>query len=180
MYPFIRFAKELYVHRNDPDLPLDGVHHSTHRCWPWDLDFWWELNNGRTLTLYDLGRIPLAKRVGLLDVLRRERWGLTIAGSAVRYRRRIRAFQKFEMQSRAIGFDKKFLYLDQSMWRNGECLGQAVYRSAVTNAKGIVPPESLLAALGAEPPQMDLPDWVKAWIAAEDARPWPPQNHPKP
>ena len=65
MYPLIRFAKELVKFRNAPKLgPLDA-HVSTHMCWPWDLDPWIELNNGRTLTLYDLGRIPLAVRTGL-------------------------------------------------------------------------------------------------------------------
>ena len=41
------------------------THVSTQLCWPWDLDPWIELNNGRTLTLYDLGRLPLSQRTGL-------------------------------------------------------------------------------------------------------------------
>ena len=62
MYPFIRMAKELLVFRNAPRLALGDTHISHHICWPWDLDVWMELNNGRTLTLYDLGRIPMAHR----------------------------------------------------------------------------------------------------------------------
>ena len=65
MYPFFRMAKELIIHRNAPPLEMGKSHISHHIRWPWDLDFWLELNNGRTLTLYDLGRIPLAKRIGL-------------------------------------------------------------------------------------------------------------------
>ena len=52
--------------RRLPPLPVLGTHVSHHRCWPWDLDPWVELNNGRTLTLYDLGRIPMAQRTGLI------------------------------------------------------------------------------------------------------------------
>lgn len=55
MYPFVRFAKEALKYRNAPKLGLLETHVSYHRCWPWDLDPWIELNNGRTLTLYDLG-----------------------------------------------------------------------------------------------------------------------------
>ncbi len=75
MYPFIRMGWQIFKHRNDPPLPPGGVHESSHYCLPWDLDLWRELNNGRTLTLYDLGRIPLAKRIGLIPALRRATGG---------------------------------------------------------------------------------------------------------
>ncbi|MDO6730653.1 acyl-CoA thioesterase [Marinovum sp. 2_MG-2023] len=175
MYPFIRMFKELLVFRNAPSLPLTGTHVSTHMCWPWDIDFWMELNNGRTLTLYDLGRIPLAQRTGLMAVLKRRKWGLTVAGSCTRYRRRIRPFERFEMRSRAVGIDHRFLYLEQSMWKaNGECANHAMYRTAVTDRNGIVSPAEVLAELGHTEPLPGLPDHILAWIAAEDARPWPP------
>ena len=74
LYPLIRFAKEMIKFRGAPPLGPMDAHVSTHRCWPWDLDPWIELNNGRTLTLYDLGRIPLASRTGLVPVLREKGW----------------------------------------------------------------------------------------------------------
>ncbi|MHC0052169.1 acyl-CoA thioesterase [Actibacterium sp. D379-3] len=175
MYPFIRLVKEMVVHRNDPRLPLTGTHVSHHICWPWDLDFWLELNNGRTLTLYDLGRIPMASRMGLIAVLRQKRWALTIAGSSIRYRRRVRMFDRIEMRSRCVGWDHRFIYLVQSMWKNGECTSQALYRSAVTDKNGIVTPDRVLAAMGLTDPSPELPGWAAAWIAAEDTRPWPPE-----
>jgi hypothetical protein len=138
---------------------------------------WAELNNGRTLTIFDLGRIPLAIRTGLVTVMRRERWGLTIAGSVVRYRRRVRMFERLSMRSRMIGWDRRFIYLEQAMFRgDGECTSHAVYRSAVTDANGIVAPARVCAALGIEDASPALPDWVEMWLKAEDARPWPPMT----
>ncbi|MEB8389244.1 thioesterase family protein [Rhodobacteraceae bacterium KMM 6894] len=175
MYPVIRLAWQLFKHRKDPPLPLTGTHVSQHYCLPWDIDLWCELNNGRTLTLYDLGRFTLAKRVGLLPVLKNNRWGLTMAGAVVRYRRRIHVFDRFEMRSRTIGWDARFMYLEQSMWKaNGECAGHVVYRSAVTGKGGIVSPEQVMQALGQMQVSPPLPEWVQAWLAAEDMRPWPP------
>ena len=84
MYPVIRMAKEFWVNRHAARIKLGEFHISRHMCWPWDLDLWLELNNGRTLTLYDLGRLVLAKRSGLLSLLKRQRWGMTMAGSSVR------------------------------------------------------------------------------------------------
>lgn len=176
MYPVFRLAAQFWLHRNDPPLPLLGTHVSHHICWPWDLDIWRELNNGRTLTLYDMGRLPLAGRVGLIRVLRQNRWGLTIAGATVRYRRRVRAFDRIEMRSRCIGWDARFLYIEQSMWRRGDCTSHSLYRSAVTDANGIVPTWKVARALGHDGPPPPLPDWVEAWIEAEAKRPWPPMT----
>jgi acyl-CoA thioesterase FadM len=176
MYPFIRFAKEIYVHRRAPRLPLTGTHVSQHICWPWDLDVWMELNNGRTLTLLDLGRLPLVRRIGLSAMLREQGWGLTMAGVSVRYRRRVRAFDRFEIQSRCLGWDSRFLYIEQAMWRRGDCANHALYRTAVTGTEGIVAPARAIAAMGMAPDSPPLPDWVAAWIEAEARRPWPPMG----
>ncbi len=173
MYPFIRFAKELIKFRNATPLKPGQDHISHHICWPWDLDFWMELNNGRTLSLYDLGRIPLAQRMGLIDVLKREKWGLTVAGSSVRYRRRVRMFQKFEMRSRMVAADERFFYLEQGMWRNGECTSHALFRTAVTDANGIVSADRVADALGYPAPE-GMPEWIAEWSKAEAKRPWPP------
>lgn len=176
MYPFLRLAKELYIHRNSPPLGLLEPHLSRHLCWPLDLDPWVELNNGRTLTLYDLGRMPFAVRVGLSAVLRREGWGMTVAGNSLRYRRRIRMFDRFDMVTRCIGWDTRFVYLDQSMWRGGECTNHMLLRSAVTSRDGIVPPARLLKAMGQDMDSPPLPAFVQAWIAADATRPWPPES----
>jgi len=177
MYPVVRMLWQLFKHRNSPPLPLTGMHVSHHYCLPWDIDLWMELNNGRTLTLFDLGRIPLARRAGLVGVLQKNRWGLTMAGASVRYRRRIRAFEKIEMRSRTLCWDDRFIYLEQSMWKkNGECANHILYRAAVTGKDGIVPPIKVLAALGEKPDSPVMPGWAATWIAAEDRRPWPPMQ----
>ena len=176
MYPFFRLAKEMWKFRNAAPLPILGIHRSTHISWPWDLDPWNELNNGRTLTLYDLGRLPLARRTGVDRVLRANRWGLTVAGNTTRYRRRVQMFDRLEMVSRCIGWDVRFVYMDQSMWKGAECTSQMIIRSAIVGKSGIVPPKDLLAALGQTTESPPLPDWVQAWIVAENARPWPPQR----
>lgn len=174
MYPFLRMAKELWKFRNASALPILGTHVSTHMCWPWDLDPWVELNNGRTLTLYDLGRIPLGIRTGLRRVLMAKGWGLTVAGNTVRYRRRVRAFDRVTIHSRCIGWDSRFLYIEQSMWKGDDCTSHMIVRSAVTSKDGIVPPERVLRALGEPAQSPSLPDFVQGWIGAESIRPWPP------
>ncbi|MEP3347083.1 MAG: acyl-CoA thioesterase [Litoreibacter sp.] len=174
MYPFLRLIFQFLRHRNDPPLGLTDTHVSHHICWPWDLDLWRELNNGRTLTIYDMGRMPLGMRVGLLKMLKENRWGLTMAGASVRYRRRVRMFDRIEMRSRAVCWDDRFLYLEQSMWVRGEATSHILYRSAVTGKGGIVNPQTVMKSLDVEVEAPEFPGWVTAWVEAESQRPWPP------
>jgi acyl-CoA thioesterase FadM len=178
MFPFVRLAKDMFLSRNMPDLPVLGVHVSHHRCWPQDIDIFIEMNNGRILSILDLGRTVLAKRVGLLTALKQKRWGLTMAGVSVRYRKRIRPFVKFKVVSRAVGWDDKFFYLEQSIWIGEDCACQALYRSAITDKNGIVRPRQLFDHIGFEGERPVLPDWAQNWIDADQTRPWPPEITP--
>ena len=183
MYPVARLALQLARARRAPPLPLLATHESRHICWPWDLDVFGELNNGRTLTLYDLGRLPWSARIGFVRTLRERRWQVAVAGASVRYRRRVHAFDRIAMRTRALGWDDRLLYSEQSMWLQsgrwrGECASHVLIRSAVTGrgAAGIVPPAEAVRAMGWTGPPPPLPPYVTAWIAAEALRPWPPMQ----
>ncbi len=178
MFPFVRLIKDVYLASRQPRFAtLTQTNVTHHICWPHDLDVFLELNNGRALTLYDLGRSALAQRAGLIAMLRRERWALTMAGSHVRFRRRIRGFERFEVRSRAVCWDDKFTYIEQSMWKkDGECASHALYRAAVTDQDGIVVPKRILTSLGLDDKSPTMPEWIENWVHAEASRPWPPMQ----
>lgn len=155
-------------------MSLFDTHVMEMTCLPVDIDGFLEMNNGRILTLFDLGRFALAIRTGLWDVLRAQKWGLVVAGSTVRYRARITTFQKFEMRTRFLGWDERFLYLEQAMWRGDTCCNHALLRTAVTANGRMAPVVDVAKALGVEGESPVLPDWVLAWAAADGTRVWPP------
>jgi len=78
------------------------------------------------------------------------------------------------VEALAFSPDDRFLYVEQSMWKRGDCTTHALLRMAVTSQNGIVAPAEVVAALGHDPLPGDLPGWVTAWIAADAERPWPP------
>ena len=176
MYPIVRTVKEVLKARRMPALDPLGTHVSYHRCWPQDIDYFLEMNNGRVLTMLDLGRTGLAERAGLLRTLAKQGWGLTVAGNSIRYRKRIRPFVKFRTVSKAGGWDTRFVYLEQTIWIGDECAVQALLRTAVTDKNGIVRPERFMAAMGLRDVSPAFPEWVQNWIDADGTRPWPPTD----
>lgn len=178
MFPYIRLVREILRARRMPRFQtFDEEHVSHHICLPWDIDMFGELNNGRALTLYDLGRIGMAYRSDLTQALRRERWGMTMAGSSVRYRKRVLMWDRVTVRTRTLGWDDKFVYIEQSMWKSdGDCANHALYRAAITDRNGLVRPDRVRAALGTTDASPALPGWVHSWIDAEAHRPWPPMQ----
>lgn len=175
MYPILRIAHEIYRVRKLPPLGFFEQHRSQIRIYPWDLDIFMELNNGRTLTLYDIPRIALAKRNGIWEIMQKEKITMTVAGIAVRYRRRITLWQKITMTAQCIGLDEQFVYIVQNCYLNGQAAGQSLVRMAFVK-NGIVPPKSLIERLRPDLVIPPLPDWVNGYIDAANQRPWPPEE----
>ena len=179
MYPFFRLALTLAQARKMPPMtPLD-LHVSQHRCWPQDCDMFMEMNNGRILTLYELGRFQAAQRMGLWALLKKRKWGLTVAGTSIRYRRRITPFQAFETRTRIATWDTRFFYIEQGMFKpDGECASHVLFRTAVVAKGRAVPSVELATALNIDPTPPPTPVWVQNWIDAEATRTWPPDLDP--
>ncbi len=175
MYPFGRLGAELWRIRKLPPLGFFEQHQTTMRVYPWDLDGFLELNNGRTLTLYDIPRLALAKRCGLWEIMRAKKCGLTVAGSAVQYRKRIANFEKITMTAQCVGLDERFLYLVQNCYRDDVPCGQVLMRTAFVK-NGIVSPREMIKDSVSEDQIPPLADWMKAYAKAADERPWPPEK----
>ena len=56
MYPYLRTAKCLISESFLPKMFVTEMHISYLLGWPWDIDRWGELNNGRALSLFNLER----------------------------------------------------------------------------------------------------------------------------
>ena len=176
MYPWIRFAREMArAKRMDPLVPGE-VHVTRLRCLPQDLDIQFEMNNGRIITLFDLGRVPMFQRMGVLGRMKKAGWYGTIAGSSIRYRHRITLGQSLEIRSRTAGVDGRFFYIEQGIFRGDACCAHGLLRAAITTGKGIIPTDQVLATLGFTETIPTLPDWAGEWDKAEAQRPWPPMQ----
>lgn len=152
-------------------LPIGGVGELRMRVWPGDVDFYPEMNNGRQLSLMDLGRIDFAIRVGLMRIARQKGWGFVAAGASVRYRRRLRPFSRFLLRTRLVGRDDRWFYFHQQMIQNDRVCTSALIRGGLTSKSGLVPAQQALDAMDRQDWHPELPGWVKAWTEADELRP---------
>ncbi len=132
------------------------------RVWPNDLDLNFHVNNGRYLTLADLGRIDWFLRTGLLRRARQEK-ALPIVGDAMaKFRRDLRVFQRFEIHTRLLGWDDRWGFLEHRFVRGGRVLGVVIARGLFRGPDGTLRPQELMAAgaRGGSPP---LPEWLLHW-----------------
>lgn len=90
------------------------------------------------------------------------------------YRKRIRMFDKVTMYTRVVGIDKKWIYLEQSMWVKGKPCGSMVIRTAVTCKSGLVATEEVIESFGNGAETLPPEEWLSNWIENEEARCWPP------
>ena len=176
MYPLGRLIQTTIRAVRSPSLNADdeGVMHF--RCMPWDIDMFMEMNNGRILTLYDLGRFDLSIRTGLAKVLKEKNWGLVVASSTIRYRRRIRVFDRVTMHTRLAGFDGRWVYIQQSMWVKGQPASSVLLRTGVTEGGKVIDSARVRQSMNLPEGSYEPTGWVKEWIETEDDRPWPPDQ----
>lgn len=141
----------LYLHfalRRRPRVDLLDPASLRLRVWPTDLDLLGHVNNGRYLSLMDLGRLALMEQTGLLAVARAQRWMPLVRGIDIEYHKPLLPWQSFALHTRLLGWDHKWLYLEQSFQRGDTRIADAQIHGLLRGRRGNLAPRDMLAALG--------------------------------
>ena len=147
MYPFLRASRVLgraIVHRPVPGLRPSEL---SMRIWPNDLDTNAHVNNGRYLTLMDLGRFDLMTQCGLVSTVLRNRWFPIAGGVMVRFERPLHVFEKITLKSCIVGWDEKWLYFNHDIYTGEKRAARATARGLFRTRGRSVPTAELLAAI---------------------------------
>lgn len=137
---------------------------------PHDCDLNFHLNAGRFVSFMDVGRIELIGRMRLLGTLLRRGWRPVMGGAVVRFRRSVLPFERFDVRSRVIGWDEKWIYVEHIVEKNGTFCAIGHMRTVIRSKEGSIPPRELLALLKLDVESPPLPEFVARWRDAEDAR----------
>ena len=146
--------------------PFDVVS-TPFRVLPTDLDIYRHMNNGRYLSLFDLGRWDLLVRTGLWDVMQRRGWYAVVSSETVTFRKSLNLWQRFDVESRLIGHDDKAIYLEHRAVVEGEVYARAIIRARMLKRSGgTLSHEELFAAVGRPEGIPEVDEWVHDWAAA--------------
>ncbi|WP_201616412.1 acyl-CoA thioesterase [Psychrobacter immobilis] len=178
MYPFLRYSKSIVsaviANKKGRSLDLAQTSEVMVRCSLTDLDPMLEMNNGRVLTVYDIGRTDFIIRTGLGRLLLKQRWGMVVAGSTIQYRKRIRLLDKITVRTHIVGIDERWIYLEHSMWVKGKPCSSMLLRTGVTEGGRVVDTARVLEELGRADLKLPPTGYVVEWIVSDADRPWPP------
>jgi acyl-CoA thioesterase FadM len=173
MFPFLKLAKTLLAARRRSQLALEDPGIVTFRVGLSDIDLFGELNNARFFNYMELGRWDFIQRCGVLQIMRQHKWGGTVGGSSIRFRRRIPFLSRFTLKTHMICHDGRWFYIKQETYRHDKICSSALMKVGFTSKEGLVAATDVLKFLERPDWGNEMPDWVKAWSEAESKRPWP-------
>ena len=164
----MRLLKTLALASVGAPLEVLGLSTVHFRVWPNDLDLNAHMNNGRYLTLMDLGRMDLIVRGGLMRLVLKHRWQPLVGAATIRFRRSLKPFQRYSLTTRVVGWDEKWFFLEQQFLQGDQLAAQAyvqvLFRSHGRGREGNVAPAQALEALGKTLPSPELPAPLRSWL----------------
>ncbi len=157
------FARGFLGSRKGPSGVFEKLT-QTYRAWPRYCDQNLHVNNAHYLTFMDYGRVTWFVRSGVWDRIRSDGYRALVAGLGITYRREIRWFSKFELETQVVGVQGRWVYLVQEFVQSGKVAARATLRVGITGPDGLIDAQQWL---GADEPI--LPSDVEAWAASGDA-----------
>lgn len=167
MYPFVRagriFARALTT-RLDPALRSSTI---AMRVWPNDLDTNAHMNNGRYLTLMDLGRFDLMTQCGLVRVVLKQRWFPVAGGVMIRFERPLHLFEKITLKSSIISWDEQWLYFNHDIFSGQQRAARAFARCLFRTRGRSIPTTELMRHVRYEGKAPSSHESILRWIEAD-------------
>lgn len=140
------------------------------RVLPTDLDVLRHMNNGVYFSLQDLARTDYMIRIGALETITSKGWYPVVVAERLRFRKSLKLFDKFQIKTRLVYWDEKYIYLEHTFVRQQEVIAWGTIRARFLSKKGgVVSSFELIESLGHDLSVPPLTDYLQHWIAAEDS-----------
>lgn len=145
---YLRLIYTIFISWRQGRANLAEAQDLSFRAWPHDLDINLHVNNGRYLTLMDLGRVQLMLRLGMGRKILAEGWMPVIGSVHMRYRRSLPPFKGFRLETRIVAWDEKWFYIEQKFLAGQELMAVGIVKGLFRSKTGTVPVATLLDLTG--------------------------------
>jgi len=164
---FRRFSRmfriRLAARRREP-LTFSDVSIVHDRVWPTDIDELRHMNNGVYLSLLDHARLDLMLRSSGWQRFRAAKVYPVVTAQSIAYRRSLELGQRFQIESRVIGYDERAVYIEQRVVANGEVYARAYVQGRfLRDAGGVVPIDEVGRIVDVDVTEHPAPAWLTEW-----------------
>ncbi len=146
------------------------------RVLPTDLDISLHMNNGRYLTLMDLGRLDILCAGGLWRIMLRDRLTPIASAIVIRYRRELRLFNRVSLHSKLVAWDEKTVVIEQTFLlesgpHQGQVAAQALFKGGLYDRRkrAFAPIRTLMDAIGVDAHSPEPSPEIAAFLATDTA-----------
>lgn len=149
-----------------------GVSRLRFTVMPHDLDTSLHMNNGRYWTLMDLGRTDLILRTGLWRDVLRNRWTPVATAGQIRFRRELRPFERFTLETQVLAWDGPRIVIEHRMLKDdGSVSAIALVSTGLYDrrARAFVPAAELLSRAGSDAENPALRPDVAAFLESDES-----------
>jgi acyl-CoA thioesterase FadM len=170
MVMMLRFVRVWWISRMRRRIAVDEASRFTMRVWLNDLDFNIHMNNGRYFSAADLGRLDWWVRSGLWHKALARGWRPMAGDANARFSRQLRPFQKYELQTRMVGWNEKWLFAEHRFVVGTRVHAVIVVRYLFVARDGSRPAPAQIMALGGwNAPSPPLPEFIELWHRGQDS-----------
>ena len=141
----LRMIAVLFGSYFKPRLSLDKPANSlVLRVLPNDIDINMHMNNGRYLTICDLTRVDIFIRTGLARTMIREKWIPVIAEHTMIYKKPLKLFQKYEVQTEVTDWDDRVFNMRHTFVVGDRVVSEGTSVGLIVGKNGVVPPVDVM------------------------------------
>ena len=125
-----------------------------------DLDFNMHMNNGRYLTIMDLGRFDLMLKSKTFWAITKQGYYPVVSSQSIRFKKSLAPFQRFDLITKIEAWDEKDTYINQKFVHHGVVYAEAIVKARFLKRgrRGAVPMSELLEFLNIDEPAHAMTD----------------------
>lgn len=143
---------------------------------PNDLDLNGHMNNGRYLTIMDIGRMDFVLRLKLAGYIIRNGYIPVLSAATIRYRLPLLPFQKYTLNTKVLCWDDKWVFMEHrfviaSGKKTGAVAAIGLVKGSFFSKKtrGTIPTGDIMAAIGQTMQSPPVPAYIAKWQESEEA-----------
>ncbi|MBV8048838.1 MAG: thioesterase family protein [Paludibacterium sp.] len=133
---------------------------------PNDLDFNGHMNNGRYMTIVDLGLIEYMTRCGFLRQALKRGWRPVLGGAMIAFRRGLKPWRSYQLRFSVVSWAGNWSYMRFEFVHRGEVMAVGYAKGGILSRDGLIPCAKTFAAIEehrlSPTPSMALQAWIDA------------------